>query len=143
MKKSKMYIIGISTIIICIILIAVFIKQNQNISLKVNEVNIDGKVIQLTADKADYSKYQSLEGFKVYENKSSFEIEIQNQGILTYKDIKIGDSADKLEFCDEQIGMVYYFKTNHRHKGYHLQIVYGVDPFDDTIISITYEYYNK
>lgn len=143
MKKSKMYIIGIPIIIICIILIIVFIKQNQNIPLKVNEVNIDGKVIQLTANKADYSKYENLEGFNVYENKSSFEIEIQNQDILTYENIKVGDSVDKLEFCDEPVGMVYYFETNHRHKGYHLQIVYGVDPFDDTIISITYEYYNK
>ena len=143
MKKSKMYIIGIPIIIICIILIIVFIKQNQNIPLKVNEVNIDGKVIQLTANKADYSKYENLEGFNVYENKSSFEIEIQNQDILTYENIKVGDSVDKLEICDEPVGMVYYFETNHRHKGYHLQIVYGVDPFDDTIISITYEYYNK
>lgn len=143
MKKSKIYIIGIPIILICIILIILLVKQNQNNPLKVNEVNIDGKVVQLTANKADYLDYENLEGFEVYENKSSFEIEIQNQDILTYKDIKVGDNVNKLDFCDEPVGMVYYFETNHRHKGYHLQIVYGVDPFDDTIISITYEYYNK
>lgn len=143
MKKSKMYIIGIPIIIICIILIIIFVKQNQKTPLKVNEINIDGNVIQLTANKSDYSEYENLEGFEVYENKSSFEIEIQNQDILTYKNIKVGDNSDKLEFCDEQMNMIYYFKTNHRHKGYHLEIVYGVEPFDDTIISITYNYYNK
>lgn len=143
MKKSKMYILGIPIIIIFIILIIIFVKQNKNIPLEVNEININGKVIQLTANKADYLEYNNVEGFDVYENKSSFEIEIQNQDIITYKDIKIGDNANKLDFCDELVGMVYYFETNHRHKGYHLQIIYGIDPFDDTIIYITYKYYNK
>ena len=143
MKKSKMYIIGIPIIIICIILIIVFIKQNQKTPLKVNEINIDGNVIQLTANKSDYSEYDNIEDFSVYDNKNSFEIEIQNPSIVTYKDIKVGDSADKLEFCIEPVSNIFYYETNIRHQGYHLKIWYGVDPFDDTVLSITYEYYNK
>lgn len=143
MKKSIKYIIGIPILLICVILIIVFVKQNQKTPLKANEINIDGKVIQLTANKSDYSEYDNIEDFSVYDNKNSFEVEIKNLSILTYRDIRVGDSADKLDFCDEPVGMVYYFETNHRHKGYHLQIVYGIDPFDDTIISITYKYYNK
>ena len=142
MKKSKKYIIGIPIILIFVVLIIVLVKRIQDIPLKVNEINIDGKVIQLTADKSDYSEYDDIEGFSVYDNKYNFEVEIQNPDILTYKDIKVGDSADKLDCYNEPIGTVFYYKTNIRHKGYHLDIVYGVDPFDDTIISITYEYYN-
>ncbi len=142
MKKTIKYIIGITIILICVILIIIFVKQNQSTPLKVNEINIEGKVIQLTADKSDYSEYDDLEDFDVSDNKYNFEIEIQNPNILTYKDIKVGDSADKLDFCNK-IGTIFCYETNLRHKGYYLEIVYGVDPFDDTILSITYNYYNK
>ena len=72
MKKSKMYIIGIPIIIICIILIIIFVKQNQKTPLKVNEINIDGNVIQLTANKSDYSEYDNIEDFSVYDNINHF-----------------------------------------------------------------------
>lgn len=80
-------------------MIIVFVKQNQSTPLKVNEINIDGKVIQLTADKSDYSEYDNIEDFDVYDNKTNFEIEILNPNILTYKNIKVGDSANKLVLC--------------------------------------------
>ena len=86
MKKSKKYIIGIPIILIFVVLIIVLVKRIQDIPLKVNEINIDGKVIQLTADKSDYSEYDDIEGFSVYDNKYNFEVEIQNPDILTYKD---------------------------------------------------------
>ena len=143
MKKSIKYIIGIPILLICVILIIVFVKQNQKTPLKANEINIDGKVIQLTANKSDYSKYENIEGFNVYDNKSNFEIEIKSLDILTYKDIKVGDSADKLKFCIESIPNIFIYETNIQHKGYHLKIWYGIDAFDDTILSITYVYYDK
>lgn len=145
MKKSKKYIIGIPIVLICVILIVVFIKQSQKTPLKANEINIDGKVIQLTANKSDYSEYDDIENFSVYDNKNNFKIEIQNPNILTYKDIKVGDSVNKLDFCIDPVetGMIFYYESNIRHQGYHLKIWYGVDPFDDTILTITYEYYNK
>ena len=142
MKKSIKYIIGIPILLICVILIIVFVKQNQKTPLKANEINIDGEVIQLTANKSDYSEYEDIENFSVYDNKYNFKIEIQNPNILTYKDIKVGDSADKLDFCNE-IGTIFCYETGIKHKGYHLEIIYGVDPFDDTILSITYDYYDK
>lgn len=141
MNKSKKYIIGIPTVFICVTVIAIFIKLNQNTPLKVNEISIEGKVIQLTANKTDYSNYKELYGFEVYDNKSSFEIEIQNPDILTYKNIKIGDSADTLDFCEEVVSGIFCYETNYRHKGYHLKIWYGIYPFDNTILTITYEYY--
>lgn len=140
MKKSIKYIIGIAIILICVILIIVFVKQNQSTPLKVNEINIEGKVIQLTADKSDYSEYDDIEDFDVYDNKYNFKIEIQNPNILTYKDIKVGDSADKLDFCND-IGTIFCYETGIKYKHYYLVIYYGVNPFDDTIISITYNYY--
>lgn len=145
MKKTIKYIIGITIILICVILIIVFVKQNQSTPLKVtplkvNEINIEGKVIQLTANKSDYSEYEDIENFSVYDNKYNFEIEIQNPNILTYKDIKVGDSADKLDFCNE-IGTIFCYETGIKYKHYYLVIYYGVNPFDDTIISITYNYY--
>ena len=142
MKKSMKYIIGILIILICIILIVVFMKQNQKTPLKANEINIDGEVIQLTANKSDYSEYDDIEDFNVYDNKYNFEIEIQNPNILTYKDIKVGDSADKLDFCNE-IGTIFCYETGIKYKSYYLEIIYGVDPFDDTILSITYDYHDK
>ena len=141
MKKRNKYIIGTFIILVCAILIFVLAKQTQSTPLKVNEVNIDGKVIQLTANKTDYSNYKELYGFKVYDNKSSFEIEIQNPDILTYKNIKIGDSADTLDFCEEVVPGIFCYETNYMHKGYHLKIWYGIYPFDNTILTITYEYY--
>lgn len=140
MKKSIKYIIGIAIILIGVILIIVFVKQNQSTPLKVNEINIEGKVIQLTADKSDYSEYDDIEDFDVYDNKYNFKIEIQNPNILTYKDIKVGDSADKLDFCND-IGTIFCYETGIKYKHYYLVIYYGVNPFDDTIISITYNYY--
>ena len=142
MKKSTKYII-ITTILISIILIVILMKYKQNSQLKVNEININGTVVQLTASKSDYLEYNYLDDFTVYENSSSFEIEIQNQNIVTYKNIQIGDDASKLDFCNEPIPNIFYYETNYRHKGYHLEICYGVDPFDSSIISITYKYYNK
>lgn len=143
MKKSIKYIIGVPILLICVILIIVLVKQNQKTPLKANEINIDGEIIQLTANKSDYLEYEDIENFSVYDNKYNFEIEIQNQNILTYKNIKVGDSADKLDFCIEAVPHIFYYKTNISHQGYYLQIVYGVDPYDNTILSITYEYYNK
>lgn len=140
MKKSIKYIIGITIILICFILIIVFVKQNQSTPLKANEINIDGEVIQLTANKSDYSEYEDIENFSVYDNKYDFEIEIQNPNILTYKDIKVGDSAGKLDFCNE-IGTIFCYETGIKYKHYYLVIYYGVNPFDDTIISITYNYH--
>lgn len=143
MQKTKKYVVLIIIIIVGIILITFVIKNNYKKPLEISEININNTVIQLTNNKDDYGEYKNIEGFKVFDNSTNFEIEIQNDSIITYKNIKIGDSIDKLDFCNEAVGNVYYFETNYRYKGYHMEIIYGGDPFDNTILSITYRLYMK
>lgn len=142
MQKNKKIFISIIIIIIGIVSISFIVKGIDKKSLEINEIYIDNVVIQLTNNENDYVKYKNLEGFKVFNNSTNFEIEIQNDNIITYKNIKIGDSIDKLDFCNK-VGSVYYFETNYRYKGYHMEIIYGRDPFDNTILSITYRFYMK
>lgn len=143
MQNVKKYIVSIIIIIIGIALTAFIVKRNNNKSLKINEININNVVIQLTNNENDYTEYKNIEGFKVFNNSANFQIEIQNDSIITYNNIKVGDSIDKLDFCNNKVGIVYYYETNYRYKGYHMEIIYGIDPFDNTILSITYSFYMK
>lgn len=143
MRNVKKYIVSVIIIIIGIVLITFIFKWNYKKPLEINEINIDNVVIQLTNNENDYVEYRKLEGFEVFNNSTNFEIEIQNNSIITYKNIKVGDSIDKLDFCNEVVGRVYFFETNYRYKGYNMEIIYGSDPFDNTILSITYRFYMK
>lgn len=143
MRNVKKYIVSIIIIIIGIASIAFIVKWNNKKSLKINEININNVVIQLTNNENDYTEYKNIERFEVFNNSANFEIEIQNDSIITYKNIKVGDNIDKLDFCNNKVGTVYYYETNYRYKGYHMEIIYGIDPFDNTILSITYRFYMK
>ena len=143
MRNVKKYIVSVIIIIIGIVSITFIVKWNNKKSLEINEININNVVIQLTNNENDYMEYKKIEGFKVFNNSANFEIEIQNDSIITYKNIKVGDSIDKLDFCNNKVGTVYYFETSYRYKGYHMEIIYGIDPVDNTILSITYSFYMK
>lgn len=143
MRNVKKYIVPIIIMVIGIVSITFIVKWNYKKPLEINEINIDNVVIQLTNNENDYVGYKKVDGFKVFNNSANFEIEIQNDSIITYKNIKVGDSIDKLDFCNEVVGDVYYCETDYRYKGYHMEIIYGSDPFDNTILSITYRFYMK
>ena len=125
------------------ILITLIIKLNYKKPLAINEIKIYNKIMQLTNNKDDYVEYKEIDGFDVFNNSTNFEIEIHDDNIITYKNVKVGDSIDKLDFCNNVVGNVYYFETNYRYKGYHMEIIYGRDPFENTILSITYRFYMK
>lgn len=143
MQNFKKYIISIIIIIVFIVSTILYVKSNHQKLLEINEIKIDNVVIQLTNNKDDYDEYKRIEGFEVFNNSTNFEIEIQNDSVITYKNIKVGDSIDKIDFCNNKVGSVYYYETNYRYKGYHMEIIYGSDPFDNTILSITYRFYMK
>ena len=140
MRKYIKYLIGIPILIICVFLTIVLIKQNKDTTLKVNEIKINGNEIILTADKSDYSEYGDIDEFWVYENKWEFQISIDNPDILTYKNIKVGDNAENLDFCEEKVPNIFLYETDYSSKGYPMEILYGVNPFDNTILSITYTF---
>lgn len=140
MEKLKKHIVLIIIGGICIVLVILLIKNNYNKPVKINEININNSVLLLTNNKDDYLEYKEIEGFDVYNNNRDFEIQIQNPSIITYRNIKVGDSINKLDFC-KRIGTVYYFETDYRYNGYYMEIIYGKNPFDDTILSITYRFF--
>lgn len=141
MKQPKKIIFPIIIGATCIIIAIFLIKSYLNKPLEINEIYINNTVFQLTNRKSDYLQFSEIEDFKVFENSRDFEIEITNPDIITYKNLRVGDSIDKLDFC-KQVGGVYYFDTDYRYNGYHMEIIYG-NYFDDTILSITYRFFSK
>lgn len=141
MKQLNKIIFSIIIGAACIIIAIFLIKSYFNKPLEINEIYINNTVFQLTNKKNDYLQFSEIEDFKVFENSRDFEIEIKNPDIITYKNLRVGDSIDKLDFC-KQVGSVYYFETDYRYNGYHMEIIYG-SYFDDTILSITYRFFSK
>lgn len=87
----------------------------------------------------DFDKYKNNHDMSFYDNSNSVDIEIRDFNVLTYENIRIGDSINKLDFCNKSVGMVYYFESKYRSQGYHLEIQYGTD--NEKIITITYHFY--
>ena len=141
MKKSKIHILWISVLIICVMLAAFMVKYSYDKTLKVNEIKIGEEIVQLTNNEIDYLEYESMDGVEIYANKYDFKIEIQDPHIFTYKNIRVGDSVDKLDFCNTAAaGMLHYFETDYRCNGSRMTIWYSVNPFDDVIIAIRYKF---
>lgn len=136
MKKSKIVII---LFIIGIVFVVFYFNNNKNIELKENQIQIDSRIITVTSKKDEFNQYKSNYDMSFYENNDSVEIEIRDENILTYKNIKVGDNISKLDFCDKEIGMVYYFESKYCSGKYNLEIQYGTD--NKEIITITYHFY--
>lgn len=141
MKQSKKIVFSIIIGVTCIIIAIFLIKSYLYKPLEISEIYTNNTVFQLTNRKSDYLQFSKIEEFKVFDNSRDFEIEIKNPDIITYKNLRVGDSIDKLDFC-KQVGGVYYFETDYRYNGYHMEIIYG-GGFDDTILSITYRFFSK
>lgn len=137
MKKSKIVITIL--LIICITVMAFYFSNNKSIELKENQIKIDNIITTVTSKEEDFDKYENSHDMSFYNNSNSINIEIRDSDILTYKNIKVGDNISKLDFCDKSIGMVYYFESQYRSQGYHLEIQYGTD--NKEIITITYHFY--
>ena len=136
MKKSKIVIVIL--IIISIVVVAFCFNSNKSIELKENQIKI-GNIITTVTSKEDFNKYENDHDISFYNNNNSIDIEIRDANILTYKNIKVGDSINKLDFCNKSVGMIYYFESQYRSHGYHLEIQYGTD--NKEIITITYHFY--
>lgn len=139
MKKSK---IVITILFIICIVTGIFCFNNAKkykIKLEENQIQIDNDIITVTSKKDEFNQYKGNYDMSFYENKNNVEIEIRDENILTYKNIKIGDDINKLDFCDKDIGMVYYFESKYCSGKYNLEIQYGTD--NEKIITITYHFY--
>ena len=137
LKKIRI-IIPIITVVI--IVLVILIKKNSNdVQLEENQIQIDGRIITVTSKKDEFNQYKSNYDMSFYENNNNIEIEIRDENILTYKNIKVGDNISKLDFCDKEIGMVYYFESKYCSGKYNLEIQYGTD--NKEIITITYNFY--
>jgi len=137
MKKSKIVIVIL--IIIGIVVVAFCFNSNKSIELKENQIKIDNIITTVTSKEEDFNKYENNHDISFYNNSNSIDIEIRDANILTYKNIKVGDSINKLDFCNKSVGMIYYFESQYRSQGYHLEIQYGTD--NKEIITITYHFY--
>ena len=138
MKKSKIVII-IILFIIGIVFVVFYFNNNKSIELKENQIEIDNIITTVTSKEEDFNKYENNHDMSFYNNSNSIDIEIRDSDILTYKNIKVGDSVNKLDFCNKSVGMIYYFESQYRNQGYHLEIQYGTD--NKEIITITYHFY--
>lgn len=137
MKKIKIAITIL--LIICIVVVVFHFNNNKSIELKENQIKIDNIITTVTSKEEDFNKYENNHDISFYNNSNSIDVEIRDSDILTYKNIKVGDSVNKLDFCNKSVGMVYYFESQYRSQGYHLEIQYGTD--NEKIITITYHFY--
>lgn len=137
MKKSKIAILIL--LIICIVVGIFCFNNNKSVELKENQIKIDNIITTVTSKEEDFDKYKNNHDMSFYDNSNSVDIEIRDFNVLTYENIRIGDSINKLDFCNKSVGMVYYFESKYRSQGYHLEIQYGTD--NEKIITITYHFY--
>lgn len=139
MKRTKVVIF--IAMLLCVIIGAIFLQNKPQTKLKENQIKINNVILTVTSKEEDFDQYKGNHEISFYNNKNSVDIEIKDNNIETYNNIKIGDSIDKLDFCDKSVGMIYYFESQYRSQGYHLEIQYGTD--SENIITITYHFYKQ
>ncbi len=137
MKKSKIVITIL--LIISIVVVVFYFNNNKSVELKENQIKIDNIITTVTSKEEDFNKYENNHDINFYNNSNSIDIEIIDSDILTYKNIKVGDNVNKLDFCNKSVGMIYYFESKYCSGKYNLEIQYGTD--NEEIITITYHFY--